>query len=325
MNRRACRNTAVRERSAHALSALVLSVVLFAMAALAGACSAGAATGGATTPGPVAQTRSGGADRAPAGKTVDDWTHCLQVVADLRAHPPVKPLLVLLDGSAARECTIGDAEWASGVGELGGPGVVTRNLGSRNRTTAQDLEIAKALPRVSAIVYIGVNVGRFTSSATRATIKLPPPRPLSPYRQHQYSSSHVRTPADKRLLVAKWLRTRRPYFEKNYVIAARMLERLIATCEDRGLHPVLLDLPRDMPVIGRSLDQQITRYRGTCRTLAKKHGIPFVSLNDAARLQDTDFYDLWHLVEPGRVKWQHLLCQNSVKLLGRYGLDGTGD
>ena len=58
--------------------------------------------------------------------------------------------------------------------------------------------------------------------------------------------------------------------------------------------------------------------------LAKKHGVPWVSFVSAARarLQNADFYDLWHLVEPGRVVWQKLLSEKTVTLLEKYGLGG---
>jgi hypothetical protein len=41
----------------------------------------------------------------------------------------------------------------------------------------------------------------------------------------------------------------------------------------------------------------------------------------AAGLKDGDFFDLFHLVEPGRVKYQRLLSQKTARLLDAYGLD----
>ena len=40
----------------------------------------------------------------------------------------------------------------------------------------------------------------------------------------------------------------------------------------------------------------------------------------SARFADTDFYDMWHAVQPGRAKWQLLLSDETVKLLRRYGM-----
>jgi hypothetical protein len=36
-----------------------------------------------------------------------------------------------------------------------------------------------------------------------------------------------------------------------------------------------------------------------------------------------DFYDLVHLVEPGRVKYQRRLCGQSADLLRQYGMEGS--
>ena len=114
----------------------------------------------------------------------------LQVVANLRADPPAEPIVVLLGGSAARESTVSDASWAAQIQADGGPAVAAFNLGSRNRTLAQDVALVKKLPQARGIVYIGINVGRFTSPPSSPTIKLPEPvATLPPYVQHQYTQS----------------------------------------------------------------------------------------------------------------------------------------
>lgn len=301
---------------------LLLGAAALAGASLLGACATGAAGNGVSpgvTPGgglAAASTTSG----TRSATAVSDWAHVLEVVANLQHEPPAEPLVLLLGGSAARECTISDASWARQVLNRGGPAVVTYNLGSRNRITAQDIALVKALPETPTIVYIGVNVGRFTSAKKTAGITLPSPGPLSPYKQHRYSSKKILTASNKRLLVQRWMRDRYPVFQRNFTVAAANLERLIKACKAQGLHPVLLDLPRNMPIIRTTMNKPIGRYQATCRTLAKKHGIPYVNLNGTARLQNKEFYDLWHLVEPGRVKWQRLLSDRTIALLKRYGM-----
>ncbi len=44
----------------------------------------------------------------------------------------------------------------------------------------------------------------------------------------------------------------------------------------------------------------------------------------AAKLPNSSFYDLWHLVEPGRKTWQGLLSARTAALLKQYGFDGGG-
>jgi hypothetical protein len=247
----------------------------------------------------------------------------LQVVANLKAQPPAAPLVCLLGGSAARESTIDDASWSGQVTTLGGPPVVAYNLGSRNRTLAQDVELVRALPKTPGIVYIGINVGRFTAPPSHPTLDLPEPsQSLLPYRQHQYSQSKILSVARKRALLAKWLAERYPVFKKNYASNLETLDKLVVACKDRGLRPVLLELPRDTAIVGHALDAPVARYTSGCRALAKKHGVPWVSFVNAARLPNADFYDLWHLVEPGRAVWQRFLSANSAGLLEKYGMDG---
>ena len=52
--------------------------------------------------------------------------------------------------------------------------------------------------------------------------------------------------------------------------------------------------------------------------------MPWVSFVSAAKLPNRDFYDLWHLVEPGRTVWQGLLSAKTAALLKAYGYDGGG-
>jgi len=298
-----------------AVATLAWTASLLVVAALLGACSAPATTSRAAATG----VPPGSSDTGGGG----DWAHVLQVVANLKAQPPAAPVVCLLGGSAARESTIDDASWSTQVAKLGGPPVVAYNLGSRNRTLAQDVELVQALPKTQGIVYIGINVGRFTAPPSHPTLDLPEPtQSLPPYRQHQYSQSKILSVARKKALLTAWLAKRYPEFKKNYASNLTTLEQLIVACKARGLRPVLLELPRDTAIVGHSLDAPVARYTSGCRALAKKHGVPWVSFVSAARLPNADFYDLWHLVEPGRTVWQRLLSANTVSLLKKYGMSG---
>ena len=103
-----------------------------------------------------------------------------------------------------------------------------------------------------------------------------------------------------------------------------MLDTLIRACRARGYRPVLFELPRDTAVIGSSLGAPTTRYRDKCKALAARYHVPWVSFVSAAKLPNQDFYDLWHLVEPGRTVWQNLLSAKTAALLKAYGYDGGG-
>jgi hypothetical protein len=125
----------------------------------------------------------------------------------------------------------------------------------------------------------------------------------------------------KAYYVRYWLRVRAPQFRARFGYNLDVLEKVIATCVERGLHPVLLDLPRDLPVIGHSLDAQVAQVKAACSMLAKAYVIPWATPVLSSKLKDGDFFDLWHLVEPGRVKYQARLSTKTVSLLHKYGLD----
>jgi hypothetical protein len=257
----------------------------------------------------------------------------LAALAYMRADVPTKPVVVLLGGSAARESTISDSSWRDQIVAGGGPETLAWNMGSRNRTMAQNLAIVKTLPKVPTIVYVGVNLGSFTSPARSASISLPSPAPgedaISLQQYHAYKASKVFSPDKKKALVREWLTRRYPVYKANFANNAALLEKLIKACaavkdeDDKPLfRAVLLELPRNSKAIGSSLNAPTTKYRDKCRRLAAKYKVKWVP--QLASLPSSSFYDLWHLVEPGRKVWQTRLSVKTAALLELYGYDGGG-
>ena len=254
-----------------------------------------------------------------------DWQHTLQVVANLRADPPAKPLVILLGGSSARECVISDARWAAQVERLGGPSIVAHDLGSGNQTLAQELKLIDKLPAIPTIVFIGVNLGRFTPAPSDPVVSLPAPAPIpAGYDPHRYSSAHILSAVRKRQIVRDWLLRRYPVFKRNYTYNLGVLRKVVAACQAKGFYPVLLDLPRNTAIIGHALDKPVTRYHDSCETIATGFHIPFLNFVREAAMVNRDFYDLWHLVEPGRAKWQTILSARTISQLAKHGLGATG-
>src|SRR5665647_2841878 len=111
-----------------------------------------------------------------------------------------------------------------------------------------------------------------------------------------------------------------PAVQNRYAYNLGQLERLIRASKARGLRPVMLDLPRNMVVIKDRFYRPIQRYHQGCRALAGEYSIPFVNFVGAANLVDRDFYDIAHVVEPGRTKFQRLLSDKTIDLIKRYGM-----
>ena len=311
---------------------IALLVALVLAAAAVAACSAQATAGSSplgTTTGSNAATAGGSGSTAGAkAASTSDWSRVLAALAYMQANAPDRPVVVLLGGSAARESTISDKSWRDQIVAKGGPAALAWNMGSRNRTMAQNVAVVKALPKgVKALIYVGINLGSFTSAQKTASITLPSPAPTAVTLQqpHQYSTKTGILPfAKKRALVQDWLAGRYPVYKRNFATSAGVLETLVKVCQARGYKPVLFELPRNTQIIGSSLNAPTTKLRGKCKTLAAKYKIPWVSQVSAAKLPNQDFYDLWHLVEPGRKVWQNLLSAKTAALLKQYGFDGGG-
>jgi hypothetical protein len=324
---------AAHHRRSHVSIALLVALVL--VTALAAACSAQATGGGAlaassgaaaTSSGPPPGSGASGAS-GKAGAN-DDWGRIADALAWMQADPPGKPVVVLLGGSAARESTISDQSWRDQIVAKGGPATLAWNMGSHNRTMAQNVAIVKALPKgVRAVVFVGINLGSFTSTQKAASVSLPSPAPsggaISLQQPHQYSTrTGILSTAKKQAMVQQWLSQRYPVYKANYSRNTALLEELVKLCRTRGYKPVLLELPRNTQVIGSSLNAPSAKFRATCAALQKKYDVPWVSFVTQAKIPNQDFYDIWHLVEPGRAIWQKLLSARTAALLQQYGYDG---
>ncbi len=253
------------------------------------------------------------------GKPRPDWYHILTVLEELRAQPPADPLVVLFGGSSGRECTVSDASWAAEVHELGGPAVVAHNLSSRNKTFRHDLDLVRLLPRREAptLVFIGVNLSRFTqwtyeAGPGPATV---PDHVTFAYEQHSYAGRPPGSPEEKRRAVETWLDERLAVFESHVDDNAAMLAEVVRSCRARGYEPVLLELPRDREAIGALLDEPVARYQEACVQVAAEQGIAYVDFVADVGLESADFYDVWHLVDSGYVKWQRALAQSTADML----------
>lgn len=76
-----------------------------------------------------------------------------------------------------------------------------------------------------------------------------------------------------------------------------------------------------MAIIGHTMDAPLSRVTSTCCTLSVKYSIPFLGgFAGAAHVANDDFYDLWHVREAGRIKWQRVLSEKTAELLQLYGL-----
>ncbi len=95
----------------------------------------------------------------------DDYMFVSWTVAALKREPPERPLVVLLGDSSGREAIDGGDVLAGAVAGAGGPCVAAYNLSSRMQRFAESWAVVDDLPDTPTTVLIGVNPGRFATSA----------------------------------------------------------------------------------------------------------------------------------------------------------------
>jgi hypothetical protein len=225
----------------------------------------------------------------------------------------------LLGGSSARECIVSNSGWADAIARLGGPPVRTRDLGASYQTFARDAQLVAAMPKGPALVLIGINLGRFTAEPETA-VTAPSAAARSAVEseeevEHRYAIGQIYSDSEKRRLAQRWVRERYPLFERNFAANMVTLRSLVAFCRERGFTPVLLELPLDLPAAEEDLAPARNRYLAACRDLAASDDVPFVSFLEEVEIPSGHFYDLFHLVGPGREVWQDRLAQEVAETL----------
>jgi len=145
--------------------------------------------------------------------------------------------------------------------------------------------------------------------------------PQRPYVPHKYTIAHVRTAAQKEAMVRVWNVKRYPVFRQNLQFNLALVRQILISCRQRGVHAVLLELPQNSGAVKGRFDTAIAAYQVPLHKLAAEFGVSYLDFNAAAAIPSADFFDISHLVQPGRVIWQSRLAQELAALMGP---DGTG-
>lgn len=293
----------------------ILPVTILAAVCLAAGWAAPSGAAGSTS------AEASGSRAARLIKGTQDWEHVQRVVAYLKAKPPTKPLIIMFGTSTVRESTVSDRSWEKLIRRKAGVAVNAYNLGSTNQTFRQNRLLVEQLPAVPAIVFIGVDVVRFTTAPAGVPVALPSaPSSRPSYAQHRYSKKRILSAAKKKALVRDWMRRRYKVFKRNYAKNLVELRKLIDECKKKGVYPVLLESPRNTAAIKSAFNKATKKYRSTCLALEAEYKgqVRYFNLLSLAEFRNRDFYDIWHAVEPGRARWQPRLATLAARLLRQY-------
>jgi len=83
-----------------------------------------------------------------------------------------------------------------------------------------------------------------------------------------------------------------------------MLEEILRLARERGFAVALYDQPLNASAAGPDWAGVVPAYRAACRRLARQYGVAYLHIERGVELEDADFADLFHLLAPGRAKWQ---------------------
>lgn len=124
------------------------------------------------------------------------------------------------------------------------------------------------------------------------------------YEEHYVTDGPLRTEAQKREMAASDMRddaaTYAAYADYNFAV----LDELVRLAQSRGFAVAFFDQPLNEHVLGASWDGVVPSYRRRARAIAARYGVAYLDVAQKVALADTDFVDVYHLVTPGRLKWQ---------------------
>ena len=206
----------------------------------------------------VVVAAAGGASSARAEIT-PDYRHALQIVADLRAFPPEVPLVVLLGGSSQRSSTVSDLSLTRQIRDKVGYKMVAFNLGSKERLLTTDRRLIGLLPDVHAtrlhrrqhgpVLPWPRGPGRQPAQGLEPGARPPDPQ----HRAHRRPLGHAQAPDGHASgCSSAGRRSRRTTSTRWACSRARS-----SAASQKGQHPVIIDLPLNMAIIGHQLDRPL--------------------------------------------------------------------
>lgn len=280
------------------------------------------------------------APSAAADERVGEWRHAWEVVRLVQERPPRGTLVFCFGDSTARESTVRDSRWtrqlrrrAAAAGKT--TAVVAFTMASHSQTFRMDRQLVAAMPgreagRPPGIALVGVGLSRFIGRPVRQRPAAMEPLTsgqaaiVHPWSQHLYAGRPPLPLAHKRGLVPRWMDRRWAGFRRWRRANLRAVAKLLVLCKDRGLLPVLVELPLDVRLVRHGLDRPRRSYRAGLRRLAARYGVPYLSLQRPTPLPTSFYWDLMHLLPPGTRVWQSRLSDAVVELLPKDDAVGIG-
>ncbi len=133
-----------------------------------------------------------------------------------------------------------------------------------------------------------------------------------PYQLHLFDSTNQLPEAQKRknaaiVREAVLARPERPDATTKYNLG--LLRAIASTGHARGFQVVFVEAPRNKEILGPTWPLDRATYVPPVAAAARRSRAAYIDLNADVQIPDSQFADLSHLLEPGRVVWERHLTE----------------
>ena len=94
-----------------------------------------------------------------------------------------------------------------------------------------------------------------------------------------------------------------------------VLAEIVRLGRERGFTVALFEQPLAPEASGPEWEAFLDRYRASIHELARQEGVPYIDVQQKARLQADDFADFFHLIGDGRDKWTAVFAPSLARAL----------
>jgi hypothetical protein len=140
---------------------------------------------------------------------------------------------------------------------------------------------------------------------------------LSPitYATHYHTGDAVASLSAKLAGSPVELARERPLYAANAAYNLALLADVVSLGREKGYAVTFFQQPLAPIASGSAWDAYLKLYRADVAAVARRLGVPDVNAAPQAHLRESDFYDMFHLVDSGRDKWTPPFARGLARVL----------
>jgi hypothetical protein len=140
---------------------------------------------------------------------------------------------------------------------------------------------------------------------------------LSPitYAAHYHTGDAVASLSAKLAGSPVELARERPLYAQNAAYNLALLADVVRLGREKGYAVTFFQQPLAPVASGSAWDAYLKVYRADVAAVARRFAVPDVDAEPQAHLRESDFYDMFHLVDSGRDKWTAPFARGLARVL----------